>query len=438
MTTMATHNPPVTTAQPTVEPVFKPLGYQQRLIADDSRFILMNWSRQTGKSTAVALLAVDDCVSHAGTLWVLLSAGERQSRELMRKVEAFCRLYRVAAEAVDQTWFEGTTVRALEIALPNGSRIVGLPANPQTARGFSGNVFLDEFAMHRDDRGIWASLLPTVTRGYRLIVSSTPMGTGNVFWKLWTDTTGTWSRHKTTIYDAVADGLAVDPEELRTAIGDEDAWRQEYLCEAVDEATAFLPYELIGSCESDAASLTMPANWTPTGDVYIGWDVARWHDLSVIWTAERLADVLVTRDVCVMRRRPFAEQYAEFELRMAVPNRRRAAIDATGMGEAIAERAIAQYGSYAIDAVKFTAGVKATLAGQLRQQLEDRRARLPIDTAVRNDLHSVRRTMTAAGNVRFEGEGDGSHADRFWAAALMVEAATVTGGSCGVAVSSRD
>ena len=55
--------------------------------------------------------------------------------------------------------------KALEVAFPSGSRITALPANADTARGFSANVFLDEFAFHADSRKIWAALFPVISKG---------------------------------------------------------------------------------------------------------------------------------------------------------------------------------------------------------------------------------------------------------------------------------
>ena len=91
-----------------------------------------------------------------------------------------------------------------------------------------------------------------------------------------------------------------------------------------------------------------------------------------------------------------------------------------------AERARDRHGNHRVEGVTFTANVKAELAEPLRARFEDRLARIPIRTEIREDLHSVRKTATAAGNVRYLGErtADG-HADRFWAKALANHAAEV-------------
>jgi phage FluMu gp28-like protein len=104
---------------------------------------------------------------------------------------------------------------------------------------------------------------------------------------------------------------------------------------------------------------------------------------------------------------------------------RRACLDATGLGMQLAEEAQHAFGQYRVEAVTFSGPAKESLAYGLRSALEDARLIIPDDHDVHEDLHSVRKATTAAGNIRFDvaaSEAQG-HADRFWAAALAVEAA---------------
>ena len=57
--------------------------------------------------------------------------------------------------------------------------------------------------------------------------------------------------------------------------------------------------------------------------------------------------------------------------------------------------------------------------------MEDRALRIPDDPVIRADLRKVQKVTTAAGNIRFIAEStpDG-HADRFWALALALHAAS--------------
>ena len=396
-------------------------GYQKRWLEDRSRFKIGMWSRQCGKSFSTALEVVLDCLERK-TLWVLLSRGERQSKELMRKVGDFCRAMGVVVDELEGRFrIDKTDVALLEAHLPNGSRVVGLPANPDTARGFSGNVVLDEMAFHHDSRAIWTALFPTITRGYAIRVISTPNGKLNKFYDLWAHGGAQWSRHKVDIHTAVADGLPVDVEQLRAGISDPIAWQQEYECDFVDAATALLTYELIDGCEDPLASLDGAG--IGQGDLVLGVDIGRKRDLTVLWTLERVGDVLWTREVLAMERAPFRAQQEAMWARLAQPKLRRCCIDATGMGMPLAEEAVRLYGSK-VEAVTFSAAAKEDLAIRLLRQFQDKRVRIPVDRLVREDLHSVQRLTTAAGNVRYDAsrEETGTHADHFWALALAVHA----------------
>lgn len=104
----------------------------------------------------------------------VVGGGVRQSREVMEKVRQHFQALKVWNEWHGYGYYRDTSFRQMEVRLPGGVRVIGLPANPMTARGFTGDVFLDEFAMHADDVAIWSALFPTLLRGAgELDVSST-------------------------------------------------------------------------------------------------------------------------------------------------------------------------------------------------------------------------------------------------------------------------
>ncbi len=184
------------------------------------------------------------------------------------------------------------------------SRITALPASPDTARGFSANVFLDEFAFHKDSRKIWAALFPVVSNGFKLRVVSTPNGKDNKFYELMTGTDNRWSRHVVDIYRAVKDGLPRDITELREALNDEDAWSQEYELKWLDEASSWLSYDLINSVEDGHAGIEGNYLGNPC---FIGNDIVRRNDLWVAWVWEPVGDVLWTREIKTLKRAKFSE-----------------------------------------------------------------------------------------------------------------------------------
>jgi len=404
-------------------------GFQQRWLADKIRFKVGLMCRQIGKSFIVALEVVDDAVQ-TGNDWVLLSAGERQSKELMQKVNMHCRAYSIAASDIEESFFQDTQYTLLTIRLPNGARIMGLPANPDTARGFSANVVLDEFAFHKDSDAIWKALFPTVSRGYKLRIVSTPQGKGNRFHAIWTGDNN-FSKHCVDIYQAVADGVPHNIEELKDAIDDEDAWLQEYECKFIDEASTLLSYELIAACQDDTVPPEILYNdfnlnaftFVPTGPVYQGVDIGRKKDLSVFCSNEQVGDIYWNRLSIVLAKVKYRLQQQLLASVIGKIKVTRTCIDATGIGSQLAEDTVDQFGSYAAEAVEFTNAVKADLAIRTLRIFQDRRIRIPMSRKWRDDLHSVRKSTTAAGNVRFDAERTKEgHADRFWAMALSLMA----------------
>ena len=154
--------------------------------------------------------------------------------------------------------------------------------------------------------------------------------------------------------------------------------------------------------------------------------MARKGDISVIDVEELAGDVMWERMRIEMRKTTYAAQRAEFDRLLGMPAVRRACIDATGLGNQMAEEAVARWG-YRAEGVTFTQQMKQDLAGPLRMAHEDRKIRYPREEALRADLRGIKKETTSAGNIRFVGEAADSHCDRFWAKALAVHAAAVKG-----------
>lgn len=408
-------------------------GYEKCWLADRARFKAWMMARQTGKTFTTTLELTDDCFEAVAqgsrARWVILSRGERQAKEAMEEgVKRHCQAYDFAAEIVAGEWESGAvSYRALDVALPGGSRITALPANPDTARGFSANVLLDEFAFHRDSRAIWKSLFPVISAGHKLRVVSTPNGKGNKFYDLMTGQDDGWSRHITDIYQAVADGCPRDIDALRAALNDEDAWAQEYELKWLDEASAWLSYELISSCEDEYAGDPERYQGNP---VFIGNDIGRRKDLWVAVVLEPVGDVLWCREIRTLHRAKFSEQDAVMDELFQKYRVARLSMDQTGMGEKPVEDAKTNYGEDRVEGVLFTLPSKLLLATTGKQAFEDRKVRIPMgDQVLRADLHKLQKVTTANGAPRFVAESDAAgHADRAWAMFLALYAGSFPAG----------
>jgi phage FluMu gp28-like protein len=411
-----------------MEPALQLYPYQRRWVQDPARFKIAMISRQCGKTFTStlepALDAVRAEVEGRRVRWVILSRGERQAREAMNEgVKLHLRAMQSAFKEMEFDF--DANVRALEIELPHGSKITALPANPDTARGFSASVLLDEFAFHQDSRAIWKALFPVISApGLKLRVISTPNGKGNKFYDLMTGHDDGWSRHVYDIYQCVADGLPRDIEELRRGAGDEDLWAQEFELKWLDEAHAWLPFELITACEHPDAG---DPNGYTGGPVFVGVDIAARNDLFVIWVLEQVGDVLWTREIIERKGAKFFEQ--DELLKDVFRRYRRVArccMDQTGMGEKPVEDAQLRYGETRVEGVLFTVPNQLTLATQGKEAFEDRKIRIPEgDNALRADLHKLKKVTGPTGTPRFLADSDSSgHADRTWAGFLAINAAS--------------
>jgi len=462
------------------EPAIKLTEYQKNWVNDKSRFKIGVLTRQGGKSFETSLEAVLDCLEEK-TLWVFLSAGERQSKELMSKAAIHARATGKIIEEIEGEFFvdKDTKYKQLEIVFPNEARIIGLPANPDTARGWSANILLDEFALHRDSREIWKALFPTVTRGYKIRIVSTFKGKMNKFYELfygaptlqsytgreykYVGDRGGWSKHFTDIYQAIEMGLElkdeegkpIEPDDLRLALNDDDAWAEEFECVPSDEVSAFLTHDLISSVEDVKINKTpvwverliaaAEANYSEfkrtkirpalplhvlhnvefLGELYIGMDIGRKKDLTVIWVDQKIDGMLRAAAVIELKRKPYFVQEQVLHSVLSQKAFRRACIDETGIGAQLAEGAQDMFGSYRVEGIPFTAESKETLAVGLRQNFEDRGSLIPADVTIRNSLHSVKKYPTTTRHFRFDAERTDAtgHADHFWAKALSVQSA---------------
>lgn len=432
---------------------------QRKFVDDRSDAKIGVCTRQWGKSTLTSGEAVHDSLIDPGTKWVCMSAGERQSQEWLSKAKEWIEAYRMVIVdiAEDRGGMAEGLLRASEVTLNTGSRIIALPANPATARGYSANIILDEFAYHENPNAIWAALFPSTTnqlagtfldrwramlrgedanairRRLKLRVVSTLNGTNNKFYELVEkhEENG-YSLHKVTIHDAVADGMPLDIEKLRRMMDDPDAWAQEYECIPMDAATVLLPYELIALCESMEATASLADEYWQTTHalpLFMGLDFARKRDLSVAWTNAKLGDVDQTVEVLEMADLSTPRQIEI--LRPRIQRMQRVCVDYTGPGIGMGDFLVEEFGEWApekhrygkIDLVTFTNATKVELFTKLRMAFEHRTLRIPVSRAIREDLHSVNRVVSANGMISYRApHTDDGHADRATALALSVRA----------------
>lgn len=218
-----------------------PDRWQREVLRSTSRRMLLNCSRQSGKSTTVATLVCHTALYDPGSLILILSPGERQSKETFRKV---MEVY----NAVDHP-IPADAENKLEIELANGSRIVALPGTEGRIRGYSGVKLLviDEASRVLDP--LYASVRPmlAVSSG-RLVALSTPWGKRGWWYEAWQGKQP-WERVKVTALDCPRIS-AEFLEEERTTLPDL-FYRSEYLVQFVDTVDTVFSHDLVMAALSD-------------------------------------------------------------------------------------------------------------------------------------------------------------------------------------------
>jgi hypothetical protein len=198
--------------------------------------VILNCSRQWGKSTVSSILALHTAMYNPESLTLIVSPSARQSGELVRKVAE-----RLPAFGIKP---RSDGLNPISLVFPNRSRIVGLPGDGATIRGFSGTKLLivDEASQVTDE--LYRACRPflAASKDGRLVLVSTPFGSQGFFWDEWERGEG-WLRISTPATECPrisAEFLAKEKHSMG-----ETWFRQEYMCEFLESDNSYLPREWV-------------------------------------------------------------------------------------------------------------------------------------------------------------------------------------------------
>jgi len=257
-----------------------------------------------------------------------------------------------------------------------------------------GNFTYDSFMVSEDELGPDQPRLLSVSErlvvpvGAKVRLITTPNGKGGMAWSLYKSEVLDpdplrklkWAYHKITIEDAVKAGLPVDIDIMREAYKDDpDGFAQECMCEFLDGSNVLLPYEIIQLGESIEASEVIENDfWSARGggEVFCGVDFGRTNDPTVCWTLQREGDVLVTREVLVLREMDTPDQQDRLARRIARASR--VSFDYTGPGIGLGDYLAKDYGKWnpaaheygKLDLCTFTVKFKREIFPKLRRAFE--------------------------------------------------------------------
>ncbi len=211
--------------------------WQLRLLRSEAPRVILNCSRQSGKSTMAGVVALHRALLVPDSLVLILGPSERQAKELFTKV---AQAYRLLGHPVP-----ADSDRKLGVQLTNGSRIEALPGTEKTIRGFSGAALLivDEASRVADELYHAVRPMLAVSAG-RLMMLSTPAGRRGVFHHEWVEGAG-WER-----YEVPAAQVPRIPESF---LAEERAalpafiYRQEYECSFEETEDQVFGFDLVNT-----------------------------------------------------------------------------------------------------------------------------------------------------------------------------------------------
>lgn len=352
-----------------------------------------------------------------------------------------------------------------QLGFSNGARIISLPGTPQRGKARFW-VYLDEWAHQTHDKANYIASLPVLSKGGKLRGASSPMGAGGFFWEVfkeeirpypgYTRKSTPWWECKSflkpgvNIREAYLTAPTIATAFRVDAYGNDriklifenmplEDFQQEYELAFQDEVSAWIAWDLIKRNQQDnllcyhitshedvsklienvkeaiEAGLIEPV-------LYGGLDIGRVKDLTeFIGCGKSSTNQLPVRIMVSLANCPY--EYQEntiFRLLTELPFAS-CLIDQNGIGNQLAETLSA---STVAQGVSFTNSSKELWAVEARLQLERTNVPLPKDRDLAYQIHSIKKSITAAKNNVFDTARNAKHhADKFWALALALWAA---------------
>ncbi len=452
------------------EPIIRFREYQRPVFEDNETGILvLHWSRQIGKSFTLAAWAVDRLLTRPGRLVTVLSNSKDNGQEFALKCAEVCRKIDEAKKKVIEKYglkdlstslsYEDMRFEITVKVKGQIGRIKVLAANPRTARGFSGDLILDEFAFHEDSAAIWDAAEPILSSNPDFLcrVASTGNGTGNMFYRMATEGQFKVSRVRRSdawrmgvkIYDAKT-RKPITPEEARAQALDKASYDQNYECAFASETGALLTHELINRAKDpdaeivdiegagaipDALFAWLDACRAKGVPVYGGGDIGLTHDFSVIPLGALVGSSLQIRYVLRIRGSRIPQQFDVLKPIVEHAAVVRLALDASGLGVGLVQDlqdktevgwkvlGVNFASSEPVQGLTKNVPVKEIMATDLVAWHEDARITYPCDAVMRDDIRKPQRIRSQSGRVSIAAESTKTgHADHFWGLALVIKA----------------
>ena len=424
-----------------------------------TRFRSCNKSRQTGYSFSFAAegLAKSHLKTSHSSIYVSYNLDDATEKIRFAKL-----LY----ETLPLAWqkklvVDNKTQLVFRDSQGRESRLISNPCRPPRGKGKS-DVYLDELAFYINPQQIYTAAVPIITRGGGILtIASTPLGKKGTFYDIHEGKTK-YKRYVRqdvpwwfcpdfciNVDSARRNASAMTTKERVYLYGneivqmiyesmDEDSFQQEYELLFIDESTAYISYDLIVPCTKDEDELTCfydthdflhwLAKGNLRGQLWAGYDVGRRKDLSELFVLEEIERRMHVRLMHTIEKEKFQAQKDRLRLLLTQSPTRRLCMDENGIGMNLAEDLADEF-RHRVEPVSLTNASKGVMAVDVKILFEDKNIWIPRHRNLMQQVHSIKKTVTAAGNIRFDpgndtttAEGEKHHADKFWGLALAVHA----------------
>lgn len=428
--------------------------WQRKLIRDiaygSNTYIVLEKSRRIGGTWAVAIAAVQYCLRTGNNCW-FSSSDEKNGREFILYVRQCSEVINAIIGDIFINLKDATTE---SVTLPNGARISSLSSNPRALRGKDGLIVLDEVALHEQQEELFRAAQGCIIQKGKLVLLSTHDGPATLFYEKCQQAERgekDWSHHRITLIDAVNEGYALkfakqlhhlqDPEKINAAFIEsvrrgavsEDAFGQEFMCKPLSLSA------LLSAEEYDRVALwDVPDTLDPNkvyNDLFIGIDVGRSHDLTVLWAAEQYENPKASgehdqydyKTVCVrsIHNEPIPVQHQILAPLVGHPSVQKCLVDMGSVGRSLSDSLADAFGH--VEPYSFTQSRKAELCERVKGFVQYQRISLPKgDQRCREDMLSMRRLASKTGTLSYDGHTSFSHADFYMACSMALEAAVTS------------
>jgi len=401
---------------------FKETTYQLEFMSSPDRQQSVLWSRQSGKTTTVGLKLFKFCVLHPTSQATITAPGFRQSKLVIEKTADW--LYKMDSVAY-RAWVEKCLKQS--IRLRNRSRMKAFPFSLEKIRGETSDIVdVDELGFIAEaEELVHGTLMPQMAtrwaKGAQIIVNSTPWGRG-LFWQIHNDpkVMPHWRRFIADWREPVKAGLItqdfIDAQRRQLA---PDVFAREYECKFTDDAGRWLSQDLITSCVD--STILEPWKFDDSFsdlEFYIGVDLGKKADYSVISVLEKVGETLILRHVYVF---PLDTEYGSVIGYIKVLSERwrvtvRASVDVT-REEHVFEDLKKVITACKVDGIIFGVKNKCEMASYLRQKMLKKQFKMYYDPEIIANLNIENFELTETGETIFS-HPQGTHDDIFWSIVL--------------------